>query len=29
MIDYLRPDFHPSQHPMHPDAVAYLEKIAS
>lgn len=29
LVDYMRPDFHPSQHPMHPDALAYLEKIAS
>lgn len=29
MLDYMRPDFHPSQHPMHPDALAYLEKMAS
>ncbi|MFZ5628612.1 MAG: metal-dependent hydrolase [Spirochaetota bacterium] len=29
MVDYMRRDFHPSQHPMHPDALAYLEKIAS
>lgn len=29
MVDYMRPDFHPSQQPMHPDALAYLEKMAS
>jgi len=29
MLDYLRPDFHPSQHPMHPEALAYLETLAS
>lgn len=29
MVDYLRPDFHPSQHPMNAEAVAYLEKMAS
>lgn len=29
MVDYMRPDFHPSQHPMHPEALAYLEKLAS
>ncbi|MFO1526771.1 MAG: metal-dependent hydrolase [Turneriella sp.] len=29
MVDYLRPDFHPSQQPMHPEALAYLEKMAS
>jgi predicted metal-dependent hydrolase len=29
MLDHLRPDFHPSQHPMHPEALAYLETLAS
>ncbi|HMY12234.1 MAG TPA: metal-dependent hydrolase [Turneriella sp.] len=29
MVDYIRPDFHPSQHPMNAEAVAYLEKMAS
>ncbi|HRP68337.1 MAG TPA: metal-dependent hydrolase, partial [Turneriella sp.] len=27
MIDYLRPDFHPSQHPMHQGALEYLAKF--
>lgn len=29
MLDYLRLDFHPSQHPINPDALAYLNKLAS
>lgn len=29
MVDYMRPDFHPSDQPMNPEALAYLEKMAS
>lgn len=29
IVDYTRIDFHPSQQPMHKDALAYLEKLAS